>query len=99
MKGEVSMNKKRILIFIFIMFIATATLYAEPMEVLNHSFEYVNGELIGEKRVPSIPPDYWEWGKGAQSGNGFEAAHSDGLVCACIYSCLLYTSPSPRDRS
>jgi hypothetical protein len=84
MKGEVSMNKKRILIFIFVMFIATAILYGEPMEVLNHSFEYVDGELIGEKRVPSNAPDYWEWGKGAQSGSGVELAASDGEVCACI---------------
>ena len=35
----------------------------------------------------------------AQPGNIYLLAEIDGEVAGCLQLCLLYTSPSPRDRS
>jgi hypothetical protein len=77
------MTKTKIMIFIMsALACAACQVSAEPMEVLNHSFEFLNGEQVVAKIVPSDAPDYWNWGIG--SGCGIEGRSSDGLVCACV---------------
>ncbi len=53
------------------MFVPVLT--AEPMEVLNHRFEYYNGEIVTTKTM-GVAPDDWEYADG--SGNGIEAGTS-----------------------
>jgi hypothetical protein len=77
--------KKSIIIFILAaMIFAVSQVLAEPIEVLNYSFEYVDGELVKTKTM-GVTPDYWEWGVNGWEA-GIEAPSSDGLVCAAIGS-------------
>ena len=80
------MTNTKIMIFILsLLALATCQVYAEPIEVPNHSFEYADGELVGDiGQLFSCTPDYWEWGSGEVGANGVEWPESDGYVCAAL---------------
>jgi hypothetical protein len=94
-KGEVSMDKKRILIFIVFLLVVSTAVYAEPMEVLNPSFEYLNGVPVTIKTM-GFTPDDWTFASGCDD-DGIEAPSSEGDVCVAVggedsvYQLLEYT--------
>ena len=93
------MNKDKIITFFIIVLVTATSVFAEPMEVKNHSFEYYNdGVPVGDiGALFSCTPDYWQWGSGSVGSNGVEWPESDGYVCAAlngeesIYQLLDYT--------
>ena len=62
--------------------LTVSAVMAEPIEVLNHSFEYLNGEDLTLKVMDSGVDD-WEFATGPD-GNGIEDPSSDGDVCVAI---------------
>lgn len=59
---------------------------AEPIDVTNHSFEYLNGVLVGSKTM-GVTPDGWQFADGTPGGirGGIENGSSDaGSVCLVI---------------
>lgn len=58
---------------------------AEPIEVLNPSFEYVGGVPVGVKTM-GVEPDDWSFGNGMPTGGGIENPSSDGDVCVAVYN-------------
>jgi hypothetical protein len=89
------MDKKRILIFIVFLLVAAPALRAEPMDVLNPSFEYLGGMPVTVKTM-DVTPDDWTFASGCDD-DGIEAPSSEGDVCAAvggedsIYQLLDYT--------
>ena len=74
---------QRTVVFIAVVLIfATSQILAEPIEVLNYSFEYVDGKLVTGKNMGETP-DYWEWGVNGWDA-GIETPSSEGEVCVAI---------------
>ena len=61
------------------------SVHAEPIEVLNPSFEYVGGVPVGVKTM-GVEPDNWSFGNGMPTGGGIEDPSSDGAVCVAVYN-------------
>jgi len=59
------------------------SVHAEPIEVLNPSFEYVGGVPVGVKTM-GVEPDDWSFGNGMPTGGGIENPSSDGDVCVAV---------------
>jgi hypothetical protein len=61
------------------------SVHAEPIAVLNPSFEYVGGVPVGVKTM-GVEPDDWNFGNGMPTGGGIEDPSSDGDVCVAVYN-------------
>jgi hypothetical protein len=75
------MKVKTVICFLIAFFVLCGVAFAEPITVLNPSFEYVDGELI-LWWTDGVIPDYWTF---AGTGSyGVEDPSTDGYVCVYI---------------
>ena len=76
------MSVKSLMCFLIVLSGLNALAAAEPIEVLNPSFEYVDGELILEW-TNYVVPDYWTFAT-AEDPYGIEDPSTDGYVCVYV---------------
>jgi hypothetical protein len=79
---EIKMKVKTVTCFLVAFFLLTGLAFAEPVTVLNPSFEYVDGELILWYTM-GVTPDYWTFASG-NDNDGVEDPSTDGDVCVAI---------------
>lgn len=79
-----SSMKVYIVIYILIVssFLSISAMFAEPITVLNPSFEYVNGQPVTVKTM-GVTPDDWTFTSG-NDNDGIEDPSSDGEVCVAV---------------
>ena len=89
------MKVYRIIYIFMVCFLWVSVVFAEPITVLNPSFEYVNGQPVTVKTM-GVTPDDWTFASG-NDNDGIEGPSSDGEVCVAVgttdsvYQLLDYT--------
>ena len=87
-KGK-KMKKLKYVIFVVatLFVVAPQAVLAEPIEVLNPSFEYVGGQNINVKTM-GTSPDHWTGADGVEATgtSGVEGEPESDWVCAAVYT-------------
>lgn len=76
------MKVKNVICFLIAFFMLCGLAFAEPITVLNPSFEYVDGELI-LVWTDYVIPDYWTFAT-SEEPYGVEDPSTDGYVCVYV---------------